>query len=350
MVLSRFGDGANLQLQYRPIPDRIGDDEILVRVHATSVNPIEWKMRQGLGLPHWLWRRALGSPMVLGLDFSGTVVRVGAEAQDYEVGDEVMGAMPFGGADSDYLVVRPNDPRTALARKPAWIEHEKAALVPFAGLVAYAGLMTYGGLHEPARGARVLIVGASGGVGHLAVQMAKYCLGAELVVGVCSSRNADFVRDCGADDVIAHDHVAIEDIAGQHKNWHGRFDLIFDAVGIDRYFSDVAPHLLRTEGRFVTAAIPATTEGRPGEDVALHEALPLVTRMAKRHLCGRYRLIPGLLGGLPSKTGFPDIVRWMDRGLLEARTAATYDLADLPAAHLESQGGRTVGKIAIRLV
>jgi NADPH:quinone reductase-like Zn-dependent oxidoreductase len=111
----------------------------------------------------------------------------------------VIGAFRFAGADAEYAVVRPADPYTPVAHKPPSLSHAEAATVPFAGLVALAGMTTHGGLVSKAS-SRVLVIGASGGVGHLAVQIAMRCLGAALVVGVCSSRNEDFVRQCGADE------------------------------------------------------------------------------------------------------------------------------------------------------
>ena len=117
---------------------------MLVRVKATSVNPIEWKMRRGLKLPvpKPIWRLLLGRPMILGIDFAGTVVAAGSDVDDYRVGDEVMGAFRFAGADAEYAVVRPADPHTAVARKPASLSHARAGAIPFAGLVALAGMTT----------------------------------------------------------------------------------------------------------------------------------------------------------------------------------------------------------------
>ncbi len=193
VVLSDFGEAAKLHIWEAQTPKLDRPDEVLVRVFATSVNPIEWKMRQGLGLPKRLWRLLLGQPMVLGLDFSGEVVARGPTAT-FEVGDEVMGAMPLRGAYAEYLVVPTSNQRCALARKPKHVTHEEAALVPFAGLVAHAGLVSHGGLPRRAPKARILIVGASGGVGHLAVLRAKYGLGTERVVAISSARNLDFAR------------------------------------------------------------------------------------------------------------------------------------------------------------
>jgi len=349
VVLTEFGDSSNLKLTELPMPRLRHPDELLIRVAATSVNPIEWKMRQGLGVPKWLWRRAIGSPMILGLDFSGEVAAAGADSGPLQPGDAVMGALPFAGSYTTHLALRTRSRRTAIVHKPAGLTHAEAALVPFAGLVAYAGLMTYGNLTEPSPGARILIVGASGGVGHLAVQMAAKALGASLVAGVSSSRNEDFVRACGADVVIPYDRIAVRQIPERFPDWTHTFDLVFDCVGIDEYFTDLAPWLLKPRGRFVTAAPPSFRPGRPGEDVGLVEGGALLSRVLSRRLTGDYRLITGLLMGLPGKDGLPTIVRWITEGKLAPHTASTYRLDEMAAAHRESEKGRTVGKIAINV-
>lgn len=126
VVLEAFGDASQLRLREVDTPRLTRGDELLVRVHATSVNPIEWKMRAGMGLPPWAWRRAIGPRMVLGIDYAGTVVAAGEAISGFHVGDEVMGAMPLAGTYADYVVVRPNDRRTAIARKPPEISFEVA--------------------------------------------------------------------------------------------------------------------------------------------------------------------------------------------------------------------------------
>ena len=352
-VLSDFGEADNLSVREVAMP-AIRSDELLVRVKATSVNPIEWKMRRGLRLPvpKPIWRLLLGRPMILGIDFAGTVAAAGTDVDGYRIGDDVMGAFRFAGADAEYAVVRPADPYTAVARKPPSLSHVEAGAVPFAGLVALAGMTTHGGLASKASKAskansRVLVIGASGGVGHLAVQIAKRCLGAALVVAVCSSRNEDFVRHCGADEVIAYDRVPLERIASTHSEWKGSFDLILDAVGIDKAWTAVAPWLLNRDGRFVGAALPQLPDGRAGEDVGLVGGLATGVRLALRRMGGRYRFIYGFMGDLPSKQGFPLLVEWIAEGKVAPRLAATYPLDQLADAHRASETGRTVGKISV---
>src|ERR1700730_9820280 len=105
-VLSGFGEAHNFSVREVPTPAP-RSDEMLVRVKATSVNPIEWKMRRGLGLPKAIWRLVLRRPMIRGIDCSGTVVAAGPEVEAYRIGDDVMGAFRLWGADAEYVVVRP---------------------------------------------------------------------------------------------------------------------------------------------------------------------------------------------------------------------------------------------------
>jgi NADPH:quinone reductase-like Zn-dependent oxidoreductase len=191
------------------------------------------------------------------------------------------------------------------------------------------------------------VIGASGGVGHLAVQIAKRCMGAALVVGVCSRKNEEFARKCGADDVVAYDRTPIETIASGHPEWQGSFDLIFDTVGLDTAWTVLAPRLLATGGRFVSAALPQLADGRAGEDVGVIMGVATAGRLTLRRMGGRYRFIYGFFGDLPSKRGIASLVQWLAEGKLAATLAATYSLDQLADAHRASETGRTVGKISV---
>jgi NADPH:quinone reductase-like Zn-dependent oxidoreductase len=191
------------------------DDEVLVKVHAAAVNPLDWhymtgkpyimRMSSGLGTPEDIRR---------GVDFAGTVEAVGTNVKRFKPGDEVFGGR--GGALAEYVTVRED---RALARKPANVSFEQAAAIPVAAITALQGLRDKGRLQP---GQKVLINGASGGVGTFAVQIAK-SFGAE-VTGVCSTRNVDLVRSIGADHVI--DYTRDDFTKGAQ-----RYDLILDNVG-----------------------------------------------------------------------------------------------------------------------
>ena len=346
MVLKDFGGPENLTLQRVAAPSRIGADEILVRLRATSVNPLDWKMRQGLGLPRFAWRRILGRPIILGIDFAGDVLATGKAVRDFKPGDAVMGAAPLQGAYSELLLLKPGYRNTAITLKPQEVSYETAAALPFAGLVAYAGLVNHGQLPLHANGRSVLIVGASGGVGHLAVQIAKRGLGASNVVGICSSRNADAVSAWGADEVIRYDRETVSDFLRRQPQWFGKFDLILDCVGDDTYWRDLAPALLTQYGRFVAVALP-TARGKVGEDVKGLAGLLLGARLTLRLLRGRYRIVAGAFGSLPVIEGSNRLREWLSNGTVVPRVAQTYALQDIPEAHRSSQAGRTAGKIVV---
>ncbi len=196
----------------KPVP---ADDEVLVKVHAAAVNPLDWHYMRG---SPYLMRlgTGLGAPKDtrLGVDFAGTVEAVGVNVKQFKPGDEVFGGK--NGAFAEYVTVRED---RALVLKPANMTFEQSASVPIAAITALQALRDKGQLKP---GQKVLINGASGGVGTFAVQIAK-SLGAE-VTGVCSTRNLEMVRSIGADHVIDYTQ---EDYTENEQ----RYDLIIDNVG-----------------------------------------------------------------------------------------------------------------------
>src|SRR6516162_3355284 len=229
---------ANLKLEEveKPTPT---DEQLLVRVHAASVNPLDWHFIEGT--PYVL--RAMGGGLRkpketrLGVDFAGTVEAVGKSVTQFKVGDEVFGGRD--GAFAEYLCPRAD---RAITLKPAGITFEQAASVPIAGITALQGLRDKGKVQP---GQKVLINGASGGVGTFAVQIAK-ALGAE-VTGVCSTGNVEMVRSLGADRVIDYTR---EDFTRSAQ----RYDLIIDLVG-NHSFSECR-QVLKPKGGYVMIGGP----------------------------------------------------------------------------------------------
>jgi NADPH:quinone reductase-like Zn-dependent oxidoreductase len=212
ITYERYGSPDVLELRDVETPV-VTDDGVLVRVHVSSVNPVDWHTMTGTP---YLVRIEAGlcrpkSPM-LGSDFAGTVEAVGASVKGVRPGDEVFGAR--NGAFAEYVCVR-----DAVVPKPANVTFEQAAAVPVAALTALQGLRDKGQLQA---GQKVLINGASGGVGTFAVQIAK-AFGAE-VTGVCSTRNVDAARSIGADQVI--DYTREDFTRGDE-----RYDLLLDIAG-----------------------------------------------------------------------------------------------------------------------
>ena len=208
-------------IRYEDVPKPApADDEILVRVHAASVNPLDWHYLEGT--PYMLrFDAGLGAPANprLGVDFSGTVEAVGKKVTRYKPGDQVFGGK-FG-ALADYITVRED---RAIAPKPTNATHQQAAAIAIAAITALQGLRDKGHIHP---GQQVLINGASGGVGTFAVQLAK-SFGAT-VTGVCSTKNIELVRALGADRVVDYTQ---EDITRGTQ----RYDLILDNVATHSLF------------------------------------------------------------------------------------------------------------------
>lgn len=214
IVRSKFGSPDVLSFEEIEQPP-LTDDAVLVRVRATSVNPAEWYSMMGRPL---LARPTFGffkpKDKKLGVDFAGTVEAIGKDVTQFQVGDEVFGGRD--GAFAEYLVVREE---RAIVPRPANVSVEHAASVGVAALTALQGLRDKGQLQA---GQKVLINGASGGVGTFAVQIAKW-MGAE-VTAVCSTRNVEAVRALGADHVIDYTN---DDFTRSDQ----QYDLVFDVAG-----------------------------------------------------------------------------------------------------------------------
>jgi NADPH:quinone reductase-like Zn-dependent oxidoreductase len=214
IVRDTYGSPDVLKLQEIDKPE-VTDDEVLVRVRAASVNPVDWHSLTGTPFIVRI-QDGLRRPKSnrLGVDFAGQVEAVGTNVTQFRPGDEVFGAR--NGAFAEHVCVRED---RAVVLKPANLTFEQAAAVPIAALTALQGLRDKGQIQP---GQKVLINGASGGVGTFAVQIAK-ALGAE-VTGVCSTRNVDLVRSLGADHVIDYTR---EDFTRNDR----RYDLMLDIAG-----------------------------------------------------------------------------------------------------------------------
>ena len=226
-------------------PPRPGEGEVLVRVHAAGVIHTELS---------WVptWTTTTGGPRPLpvipGHEFSGEIAALGAGVRDVGVGDPVYGLNDWyrDGASAEYCVARVAD----IARKPAGVDHVHAAATPISALTAWQGLVERAGL---AAGQRVLIHGAAGGVGTLAVQLARW-RGAR-VTGTASAANLDFVRSLGADEVIDYRAERFDDVVRD-------VDVVFDGVGGDTLARSRA--VVRPGGRLVTIA--ASSDGAPDQE------------------------------------------------------------------------------------
>lgn len=294
-------------------------DEILVRVHAAAVNPLDWHYMRG---EPYIMRLSsgIGAPKEssMGVDFSGTVVAVGRDVRRFKVGDAVFGGR--GGALAEYVVVRES---RAVAHKPDNLSFEQAAALPIAAVTALQGLRDHAGLKA---GQKVLINGASGGVGTFAVQIAK-AMGAE-VTGVCSTRNVELVRSLGADHVI--DYTKENFTEGAQ-----RYDAILDNVG-SQSFLDMR-HVLQPEGTIVIV-------GGPSNDPWLGP----VTQMVKAKALSPFmsQEMVSFIAEL-TQSDLEALATLAREGKLTAAIDRRYSLDQAPAAIEYLEQGRARGKVIV---
>ena len=211
VLINKYGHNNVVEIKdlLQPKP---GSNEVLIRVRAAGVNPVDWKIREGM------MRAILGDafPMVLGRECAGEIEETGASVQRFKKGDQVIAIPDIRrlGSFAEYAVA----PEQTVYPKPGNISFEEAASIPIAGLTALRSLRDAG---EMRAGKKVLVIGAAGGVGHFAIQIAKV-MGAE-VTAICKGANVEFVKSLGADKVI--DYTKEDFTKGSE-----RYDLIFDAV------------------------------------------------------------------------------------------------------------------------
>src|SRR5881394_2808995 len=233
---------AQVEMQ-RPAP---GANEVLIKVHAASVNPVDWKMRAGYMMDFL----PLALPATLGSDVSGTVEEVGPGAARFKRGDEVYASLGVeGGGYAEYAVAK----ETIIAEKPSTLDHVHAAAVPVAGLTAWQALFEVAQLRA---GQKVLIHGAAGGVGNFAVQFAKW-KGA-YVIGTASGAHVEQVREVGADEVIDYRKTKFEEVVRD-------VDVVLDTIGGET--QDRSWKVLKRGGVLVSLVQPPSPEKAAAQGV-----------------------------------------------------------------------------------
>ncbi|MCT1638714.1 NADPH:quinone reductase [Dietzia sp. HMSC21D01] len=286
----------------RPTPRT---NEVLIRVEAASVNPTDWKHRANGGF--------LGEPpFVLGWDLSGVVEEVGIGVARFSPGDEVFGMLsyPFGhGAHAEYVAA----PAAWFAPKPASLDHVQAAALPLVSLTAWQALVENARIQP---GQRVLIHAAAGGVGHVAVQLAK-ARGAH-VIGTASSEKHDFLREIGVDEPIDYREVDIAEAVSD-------VDAVLDTIGGDTSLAS-----LRTlrPGGIVVSILPV------GSDDLYREAERLGVRAVRMLVdASRHDLV--------------SITDLVEQGSLRATISEVFPLEQVAEAHRRGETGRTTGKMVL---
>ncbi|MGW4472509.1 NAD(P)-dependent alcohol dehydrogenase [Nonomuraea sp. NPDC004354] len=322
-VLRSYGSPDVLDLTEieTPVP---GDDEVLVRVRATSVQPYDWHFMRG---EPYIARLMGGGPglrrpkiSVLGADVAGQVEAVGKDVTEFRPGDEVF-AMPKQGGFAEYVCVREGE----LASRPTNLSFEQAAAVPMAAGTALIGLRDQGRVQP---GQRVLVNGASGGVGTFAVQIAK-AFGAK-VTGVCSTRNVDLVRSLGADEVIDYTR---EDFTRNGQ----RYDLLLDVAG--GHPGAACRRALTPEGTYVVVGGPAGRWVRPaGRMFSTLAVSPFVSqRMA----------LADVVRCTQNKRNLLTLTELIEDGKVTPVIDRVYPFEEIPEAIRYQEEGHAPGKVVV---
>lgn len=277
-----------------PVPKLSKGSQVLVQIKAAGVNPVEAKATSG---NMKIATFAMKLPTILGADFAGIVVAKGDKVTDFEVGDEVFGSQPMPfmieGTYAEYTVV--DTLKASIAKKPVNISFEQAASAGIAFITAYQGIVNNGKITEKSINQKrnVIVIGASGGVGSYAIQIAKVINPENHVVGICSTANIEFVKSLGADQVIDYkDQASYQEFLKTTD----KFDIVFDCVGGDYYYHQLDP-LLTKQGVYSTAVGPVESIG--STFVGLGVVGTVVGKVAYKKLFGSHTY--AMITGLPHK-------------------------------------------------
>lgn len=309
IVLKAFGSVDNFSVEELPLPT-IQDNEVLVAVKAASINPVDMKTRSGKAMAARLKDE---NPIILGWDISGIVTQIGTNVKDFKVGYEVFGMVNFPGhgkAYAEYVAA----PATHLALKPANISHEEATAATLAALTAWQAFNTHIKIKP---GNRVLIHAAAGGVGHFAVQIAKY-FGA-YVIGTASAENKDFVLSLGADEHFDYKSKPFEEAISD-------IDIVLDSIGgnnIERSFE-----VLKKGGTVIT--LPSNTSDG------------IVEKARAKGVNGFHFMVQS--NGEDMKA----LADLLEKGIIKAHVSAVYSFDEIAKAHQQIETGSTRGKIIIK--
>ncbi|NQD36479.1 zinc-dependent alcohol dehydrogenase family protein [Permianibacter sp. IMCC34836] len=328
-LIRAFGEPEVFQLETVTRPEA-GPGQVLVRQRATSVNPVDYKIRRH--------GPALGPvlPAVLGADVAGEVVAVGAGVTAFKVGDEVYGSAGgvrgLPGAYAEYV----NADARLLAAKPKTLSWRETAALPLVSITAWEGLVDRARIQP---GEKVLVLGGAGGVGHIAVQIAK-ARGAHVTATVSSATKAALVRELGADAVVNYREETVADYVQRLTDGAG-FDVVFDAVGGDNL--NTALQAARLNGQVVTIVASQQYDLTPMhlKGLSLHVVFMLIPMLHDP----KHRLDRAHHGQI-----LREVAKLADAGQLRpVLDSAAFALADMAAAHRRLESGAAVGKVVVEI-
>ncbi|ARV59260.1 quinone oxidoreductase [Nostocales cyanobacterium HT-58-2] len=324
LVIEQFGSSSAFKQTDITTPEVL-PHHVLIQVAATSVNPVDYKIRQGI-----VADIAPSFPAVLHADVAGTIAAVGAGVNQFKVGDEVYacagGVKGMGGALAEYMLADAH----LVAHKPESLTMAEAAALPLVSITAWEGLIDRAKVQP---GQKVLVYGATGGVGHIGVQLAKWA-GAEVYALVSSEEKAVIAHSLGADITINYRHQPVEEFVVEHTDGQG-FDVVFDTIGNDNLQN--AFKAAKLNG--IVVSIISLSQ----QDLTL-----LHTKGLTLHLV--FMLIPMLFGVNRAHHGeiLSKLAQMVDDGkirpLLDSKT---FSMTEIASAHQYAESGQAIGKVVL---
>lgn len=308
VVIKEYGAPSVLQKSDEPIPE-INRGEVLVKVYSSAINPVDYKIRNGS------IKFLTGSkfPKILGGDIAGTVEKASDKSR-FKPGDKVYGMLTFkGGGYAEFASISEN----SLAPVPATLGFGDAAAIPLAGLTAFQSLVYKGKIEK---GSKVLIIGASGGVGHFGVQIAK-AYGAT-VTAVCSGRNTDFVKSLGADEILNYEEDSVESL--QQK-----YDIVFDAVAAGSFSK--YRKLISVKGVYINTL--------PGPAILLRQSFNFLFSKKAYAIMTR-----------PDGKDLEILSVLVEQGKMKPFIERTYTMDQIQEAHNRIESNRVKGKLVLQIL
>jgi len=297
--IKEYGDESVLNYTdvVRPEPKA---DEILVKIHAASVNPVDWKIRDGKGE-----KFGMKLPLILGADFAGTVEKIGTEIKKFKKKDEVYGKILIG-CYAEYVIVKENE----LSEKPKNLDYKEASSVPMGALTSWQAIFETAKLKS---GQKILIHAASGGVGSMAVQLAK-AKGA-YVIGTASASNKDFVKDLGADEFIDYTSNNFEEVVNN-------VDVVYDTIGGD---TQKRSFQVLKEGGYLVSLVQDPSE----------------------ELLKKYKVEGKVIASVANPKQLEKITQLIEEKKVKAHLEKVFPLSEAKKAQKLSKNGHVRGKIIL---
>ncbi|SFD22242.1 NADPH:quinone reductase [Chitinophaga sp. CF118] len=310
ILIKEAGGVENLVITEVPIP-QISKDEVLIQVKAISINPVDVKARANEGVLAWVTNGE--RPEILGWDVSGIVVAVGTNVTAFKKDDEVFGMINFMGSGRTYAEYVAA-PASQIALKPSNVSHEEAAAATLAALTAWQSLVTRVKIKA---GDKILIHAAAGGVGHFAVQIARY-LGA-YIIGTSSAVNKDFILSLGADEHIDYNAHRFEEVVSD-------VDFVFDALGGENFHRSL--NVLKKGGTLITILAVNETD---------------IDKAKAKGMEGFFHMVNS------NGNDMNELAKLMQAGKIKAHVSKTFSFDEMGAAHLQVESGRTRGKVIVTI-